>query len=305
MIPTKTRAGLNSHALLLITASAGCWGLGTVMSKGVLATVPPLTVLTVQLSTSILVLWLLVVSQGHVARLQQYSWLTWIKLGVPGIFEPGLSYGFGLIGLSLSSASQAALIGATEPVFILGLAWLLFRESISLKLVILSALAMMGVMLTVGSKTASGSQILLGNLWILLGTFCAALYVILSRRAVNDHNPLILSALQQTIGLVCIVLFSWKLGAGLQFALAVPMQIWLLAALSGVVQYALAFWLYLSAIRLMPVSIAAQFLSLIPVFGVGGAYLFLGERLTLVQGMGMAITIGAVSQISRLQSSHD
>jgi drug/metabolite transporter (DMT)-like permease len=83
------------------------------------------------------------------------------------------------------------------------------------------------------------------------------------------------------------------------------MQIWLLTALSGVVQYALAFWLYLSAIRLMPVSIAAQFLSLIPVFGVGGAYLFLGERLTLVQGLGMAITIGAVSQISRLRSSHE
>ena len=41
----------------------------------------------------------------------------------------------------------------------------------------------------------------------------------------------------------------------------------------------------------MPVSIAAQFLSLIPVVGVSGAYLFLGERLTLVQGLGMAITI--------------
>lgn len=305
MIPTKTRAGLNSHALLLITASAGCWGLGTVMSKGVLATVPPLTVLAVQLLTSILVLWLLAVLQGHVARLQQHSWRIWIKLATPGIFEPGLSYGFGLIGLSLSSASQAALIGATEPVFILGLAWLFCRESVSLRLLALSALAMMGVMLTVGSETASGSQVLLGNLWVLLGTFCAAFYVLLSRRAVADHDPLILSALQQTIGFVCIVLFSWKFGAGLQWSSTIPTQIWLLAALSGVVQYALAFWLYLSAIRLMPVSIAAQFLSLIPVFGVGGAYLFLGERLTLVQGLGMAITIATVSQISRLQSSHE
>lgn len=63
--------------------------------------------------------------------------------------------------------------------------------------------------------------------------------------------------------------------------------------------------LYLSAIRLMPVSIAAQFLFLIPVFGVGGAYLFLGEHLTLVQGLGMAITIGAISQISRLRSGYE
>jgi drug/metabolite transporter (DMT)-like permease len=305
MIPPRAITRLNSYALLMITASAGCWGLGTVMSKEVLATVPPLTVLTVQLSTSILVLWFLVVLQGHVARLQQSSWLNWLQLGMPGVFEPGLSYSFGLIGLSLSSASQAALIGATEPVFILGLAWLLFRESVSPKLVMLSTVAMMGVMLTVRTETASGSQALLGNLWILVGTFCAAFYVILSRRAVVDHAPLLLSALQQTIGLICIALFNWKWGAGLELSLTIPIQIWLLAALSGVVQYALAFWLYLSAIRLMPVSIAAQFLSLIPVFGVGGAYLFLGERLTLVQGFGMAITIATVSQISRLRSSHE
>ncbi|MBD1871297.1 DMT family transporter [Leptolyngbya sp. FACHB-541] len=305
MISTKVAKTPNSHALILITASAGCWGLGTVMSKSVLATVPPLSVLTVQLSTSILVLWVLSTLQGHTARLTQFSWFTWIQLGSPGVFEPGLSYGFGLIGLSLSSASQAALIGATEPVFIVGLAWLMFRESISLRLLMLSALAMIGVMLTVSSDTASGSQALLGNLWILIGTFCAAFYVILSRHAVANHPPLILSALQQTMGLVCIVLFSWNFGAGLQFSSTIPTQIWLLAALSGVVQYALAFWLYLSAIRLIPVSIAAQFLSLIPVFGVGGAYLFLGERLTLVQCLGMAITIAAVSQISRLQSSHE
>lgn len=215
------------------------------------------------------------------------------------------SYGFGLIGLTLSSASQAALIGATELVFILGLAWLLFRESVSLRLLVLSALAILGVMLTVGSETASGSQVLLGYLWVLLGTFCAAFYVFLSRRAVADHNPLILSALQQPIRFIYIVLFSWKFESGLQFSSTISMQIWLLAALSEIVQYALAFWLYLSAIRLMPVSIAAQFLLLIPVFGVGGAYLFLGERLTLVQGFGMAITIGAVSQIFRLRSSHE
>lgn len=303
MIPAKATT-LNPHALLLITASAGCWGLGTVMSKGVLDAVPPLTVLTVQLFTSILVLWLLATLQGHTARLKRFSWFTWIKLGAPGIFEPGLSYAFGLTGLALSSASQAALIGATEPVFTLGLAWLLFHESISLRLLMLSGLAIIGVMLTVEPETASNNQVLLGNTLILIGTVCAAFSAIFSRRAVAKHHPLILSALQQTVGLGCIMLFGWQFGLGFQFASNIPIQIWMMAALSGIVQYALAFWLYLSTIRLIPLSIAAQFLSLIPVFGVGGAYLFLGERLTLGQGVGMIVTIGAVSQISRLQSSH-
>ncbi|MFM7425480.1 MAG: EamA family transporter, partial [Elainella sp.] len=61
------------------------------------------------------------------------------------------------------------------------------------------------------------------------------------------------------------------------------------------------------AVQTLPLSIAAQFLSLIPVFGVGGAYVFLGERLTLLQGLGIAIVVAAVAGIARIrqENSHD
>ncbi|ANK72926.1 MULTISPECIES: EamA family transporter [Ensifer] len=42
-----------------------------------------------------------------------------------------------------------------------------------------------------------------------------------------------------------------------------------LALISGIVQYALAFWLYLIGLKRLPVSTAALFLTLTPVFGIG------------------------------------
>jgi drug/metabolite transporter (DMT)-like permease len=50
-----------------------------------------------------------------------------------------------------------------------------------------------------------------------------------------------------------------------------------------------------------PASLAASFLNLIPIFGVGGAYLLLGERLTLAQGGGALLILVAVVTIVRLQ----
>jgi drug/metabolite transporter (DMT)-like permease len=43
------------------------------------------------------------------------------------------------------------------------------------------------------------------------------------------------------------------------------------------------------------------FLNLIPIFGVGGAYLFLGERLTAVQWIGGTLILPAVVTVLRGQ----
>ena len=81
----------------------------------------------------------------------------------------------------------------------------------------------------------------------------------------------------------------WTLGAlavGLSLGLArlglggVGPGVLLFAALSGIVQYALAFWLYLFALQHLRASVAAFYLALIPVFGIAAASVFLGESLS-------------------------
>lgn len=274
------------------------------MSKGLLAVLPPLTLLVVQLLASIAFLWIAVFCLRLRVRLDRPA----RRASLSGLLEPGLSYCVGIAGLALTTASNASLIGTTEPLFILLLAWLLLRERIGGGVVGLALLAGLGLGLVVlpDIRNGGGEGSSLGDALVVLGTLFAALYVIATRKLVMTLDPLPLSALQQSVGLL------WTLGV-LALALAlgavnlglrdIPLEVLLFAAFSGIVQYALAFWFYLFALRRLPASVAAFYLTLIPVFGVGAAYLFLGETLTGVQWLGAALIVVSVTLISRTQSS--
>jgi drug/metabolite transporter (DMT)-like permease len=71
--------------------------------------------------------------------------------------------------------------------------------------------------------------------------------------------------------------------------------------MSGVLYYALAFWLYIRGLKKVPASLAGFFINLLPVFGVSAAYIFLGERLTPIQWVGAILILFAVGSIFRLQ----
>lgn len=300
---TSSRPGAKA-AVAAAVLSAACWGSATVMSKGLLAVLPPLTLLVVQLLASIAFLWIAVLCLRLRVQLDRPA----RRASLSGLLEPGLSYCVGIAGLALTTASNASLIGTTEPLFILLLAWLLLRERIGGGVVGLALLASLGLGLVVlpDIRNGGGEGSSLGDALVVLGTLFAALYVIATRKLVMTLDPLPLSALQQSVGLL------WTLGV-LALALAVgavnlglrdiPLEVLLFAAFSGIVQYALAFWFYLFALRRLPASVAAFYLTLIPVFGVGAAYLFLGETLTGVQWLGAALIVVSVTLISRTQSS--
>jgi drug/metabolite transporter (DMT)-like permease len=66
-----------------------------------------------------------------------------------------------------------------------------------------------------------------------------------------------------------------------------------------VIYYGLAYWFYLSALRHVPASFASASFYLIPVFGVAGGFVLLGERLGPSQWLGAAIVFVAVYAILR------
>jgi drug/metabolite transporter (DMT)-like permease len=80
-----------------------------------------------------------------------------------------------------------------------------------------------------------------------------------------------------------------------------PARVSLVAALSAVVSgllyYAFAYSFYISALRRVRASIAAASFYLIPVFGLGGAWVS-GERLEPVQWLGATVVVAAVAWIT-------
>jgi drug/metabolite transporter (DMT)-like permease len=292
--------GVPVWAYAAMVGSAACWGLATVLTKDILTTVPPFVTLATQLFASVSALWLAALLTGR------HLGPGGLRAALSGLLEPGLAYAVGVPGLVLTTAASASIIAASEPavVIVLGLAF--FGQRRDDRLILVTFIAMVGVVLTTaappGGKAPSP---LLGTALIFLGVVFAALYVLLSSTLVDRHDPLALAAAQQSVGLVLAILC---LGAALllgweRWPSGLDASTWGLVLLSGIVQYALAFWLYLTGMTRLPVTRAAVFLTLTPVFGVGGAMVFLGESLAASQALGCAMVIAALLLMSRGDSA--
>ncbi len=95
---------------------------------------------------------------------------------------------------------------------------------------------------------------MLGDFFIFWGEICASIYSVLSHNIVKKKQniyPLVLVAVQQTVGFIFITLICHIgiLGHESANLSTVSIEIWILAIASGIMQYALAFWFYLSTQR--------------------------------------------------------
>lgn len=291
---------------LAVVTACGFWALGTILSKDLLATVPPITILVLQLAPSAIVLWTLTILSR--AILPQGRLL--LSISLLGLLNPGWSYTLNIFGLERSTASVATLLWAGEPATILCLAWLFLGERLSRPLIVLVGFATIGVLLVSGlateviqgMPTRQGS---LGAVLILTGVFCCAVYAIVARS--QNADPLSAVAIQQTVALSwSLAIWPLEVGAKIPTVLLTISVIDLIkAVLSGLLYYAAAYWLYLYALRLMPASMVASFFSLIPLFGVVGAFVLLGERMTSIQWTGALLILAAVAILLWLLAQAD
>ena len=281
--------------LILTTLATLCWGGGTVLSKYAIADGHEgMPLFLVQLLAALLFVLLCCATRLRGSRREAgHGWL--------GLLEPGLAYGLGIIGLKSASATQAVVIQALEGFMIVAVAFLLFRQRVSRRVLLCGAVAVPGVLL-VNSGELGGNMLQLnpGLVWIALGTLVAALYVVLTERLIHDQQqPFLLVFWQLLAATLAVAAIVWLNGDLPQLSAHVTP----LVCASGIVTYALSFILYLYGMRYIPVSVSAFLLCLTPVFGVALSVLLLGERLSVGNGAGIVLVIAALVALSRSQQS--
>lgn len=286
---------LQNRAVLAILSCSACWGVASVFTKGMLAELPALELLIVQLFASASFLWLAAAVTGQIPSFNRRT----LRLSAPGILDPGLSYILNMFGLSMTTASKAALITSLQPLLILVLAYLFLGECLSSPVLMVGALCVVGeVLIMAGGSAALGlaDGSLIGDGLVFSSVVCAALYCLCTREMCSKFGPLVVAALHQSAGLCLICayfIFTLLSGAGSQLH-PMSMQQVIGAALCGVVQYAFSLWLYLYAITILPLGVAAVFLVSIPIFTVGAAGALLGERLLPLQMVGALIILASM-----------
>jgi len=288
------------RTILALTLAAASWGIGTVISKRATAEIPPLTLLLIQLAASLVVLLLFMRWRRLPVRDRSSSPV----LARLGLLNPGLAYALSLLGLAHITASLSVLLWALEPVLILFLASWVLRERITAPLVVLSLVAVAGMLLVVHQPGGTGS--LLGVVLTVAGVACCAIYTVTTRRWLGtaDSTSQVLVAQQaHALALACVLVGAAWLSSGAVLPDAVSAAGWASAIASGVLYYGVAYWLYLSGLRDVPASLAAVSFYLIPVFGVAAGFLLLGERFGPSQWLGASIVLVAIFLILRRTSA--
>jgi drug/metabolite transporter (DMT)-like permease len=267
-----------------------------VVSKRAVEEIPPLTLLAIQLAVSLVALALLTRLGGVPFRNRSAAPV----LGRLGLLNPGLAYALSLLGLVHITASLSVLLWAMEPLLILLLASLLLGERVGPSLVVLSLVSVGGLLLVIYQPDSTGS--LVGIALTLAGVACCAVYSVVARRwlGTSDSTAQVVAAQQAyALGFALVLVAAiWALGGSVLPDHVTPAA-WASAVGSGVIYYGLAYWFYLSALRHVPASFAAASFYLIPLFGVVGGSVLLGERLGPSQWLGAAIVLVAAYAILR------
>lgn len=291
------------NSILIALGYACFWGVGVTLTKIALSEIPPTTLLVIQLSASVALL-----ATACYLRDGQlpFSWRN-LKQGFAGIFEPALAYMVGIFGIQMTTASNATLIGSSEVILTILFAAVFLGEKLTRMKLLLAGISFLGVLLLMlqDAEGASNNS-LLGDLLILMGTTFAVCYALLSKKQIASVEPLHLTSSQQLVGLIvtlgCFALLSTMNPAYEVNAGNISPPFWLLAVGSGIMQYALAFLLYLMALQNLPVSQAAFYIALIPVFGVASAVVMIGEQPSLGQWVGGGFVIASSYWANRLRT---
>jgi drug/metabolite transporter (DMT)-like permease len=191
------------------------------------------------------------------------------------------------------TAGAASLIVASAPIFLGILAFLFLGERLVWWAWLGFAISFGGVAL-ISVGTSGGVGINLGAVWILIGTFAAAICSALQKRFTARYRPLDLSAYTIWSGAACLLFFAPGLTETIR---AAPWQATLAVLYLGVGPGAVAYSAWVVALESAPASIVGNALFLVPPLAIAVAYVWLGEVPSELSLIGGVITLAGVGLV--------
>ena len=269
-------------------------GLNFVAIKVAVVSIPPLLVgaLRFALGGLLLLAFLQLMRQG--SRPTRRLLLTTLGLGLIG----GTLYNVALNeGTSMTSASSAALIMATAPVWRMLFAAAFGVEPLRKTNVIGAVVSLLGVVLILGKGLEGGGSSLLGDLVVLAASVCFAAYIVLSRAQHSHYPPLTIAAYTIFLGGLAIFpiapveLANWEWGS-------VSAVAWIAVAYMAFVSTALGYGVWHWGISRIGADRVLVYQYLITLTAVVASVVLLHE------GFGLTKVLGAIVLLAGVYLAH-
>ena len=264
---------------LLLAFAPLCWAGNLIVGRAARGEIPPIAINWWRWAVASLVLLAFIgPSVWRQRRVIARHWKLVAALSVSGLTFFHMAV---YIGLTQTTAINAALIIALGPVLILPLAWGLLGERLGRLQACGVGLSFLGaavIILRGDPAVAASLSVNRGDLWLLFASACWAIYSVLLKRKPAELDTLPLLAVLMLGGtLMTTPFYLWEIGQGRVMPLA-PISFGVVAYVSlfaGV----LAYIAWNRGVILVGPSKAGLFLHLIPAYGTLLAAFFLGEAL--------------------------
>ncbi len=295
--PTGSRsgkAGIDLPVHLALLAVQMSFGGFHVVAKTILTDLPPLALAGLRVAVATPILLLLAWRKDRcLPRRRDLPVL--MLLGALGVFFNQILF---ILGLQYTSATNAAILMPSIPVFAVAVAALLGIERIGWRRVLGIALALLGALVLLGPSElslASGNRF--GNLLILLNCLSFATFLVLTRPVLKRLPWRTTIAWAFLFGSAPILAFAAGDLAQLDFA-AVSSASWLglayIVALPTIFSYSVNTW----AVKRSSPMLAATYTTAQPLFAALLAAWFLGERFGWGEAAGLLLIAAGLLRVS-------
>jgi drug/metabolite transporter (DMT)-like permease len=199
-------------------------------------------------------------------------------------------------GIYVTTASNTAIIIAITPAFIAVLSSVLKHERLNWAAWMGIFISFVGFYLVIlrnsGKPTFSGEGVK-GDLMILAGTLCWAVYTVLAKPLLRKISALKLTAMTLVVGTVFYLPFAIRDIIRIPYA-EVSVKAWASLAFSGLFALAVCYVIWYESVRRVGNSRTAIYDNLIPILTVLFASLIIGEKISPLQGVGMVVILAGV-----------
>ena len=277
------------HIALIFTVLF--WGMSFVSTKIILNTgFPPVTIALLRFTIAGTILF-------PIVKLKEPG----VKLSIKVLIPMALSGLMGITsyfycenrGIQLTTASNAALIIATIPIFTLITEYTFFKQKIRVYKIggiILSILGVYFLIDPVGTLQSSSGRIV-GNFFMLGACLSWVTYVIISKKLRNLYSGLVLTTYHSIFGTLFLIPLSLMERSAW---ITLNPSVWLHILYLSIICSAVCYFLYLFALSKLEATVVSSYINIIPIVGALGGVLILDERLFPVQIIGAIAILGGV-----------
>tara|TARA_B100000686_G_C16767838_1_gene963025 strand:+ start:855 stop:1739 length:885 start_codon:yes stop_codon:yes gene_type:complete len=282
--------------MALVCTAAGIGGLTVVMTRFVIAETDPYTLASIRYLVASLFLILLVLFQGRNFRVDINDWFGIILLAL--VFFAAFPFCFAQSLMDTTSA-RGALIYACMPLVTVLLAAVFKIEKITFWKTLGVVFAIAGVWCAIGFDSNSNANSIRGDLFMALGTFFSAIYMVFAKRYVIKYDPLAMTAWSMLIGATALFFAAVFLGNPFSGSLNFSLEGWLAFLFLAIPGGTVMMWCFITGFRLVSPTQAAVSVGCNPLTAIIFGALIVGESIGWGSLAGFMLILLAIMSANR------